>query len=587
MWQQKIHLWTIPSNKSRRVLRIAGRNRLRMKNKIDVMLKKALSSAVEKGRLKKCALPEYVIEVPKNPEHGHFATNLPMTLAAVQKRNPREIAGIILEHLKDEAAFFEKSEIAGPGFINFTVQAEEWCRVLTEILKRQKDYGRSDMGRNENILLEFVSANPTGPLHLGHGRGAALGDTLGRILSFCGYGVIREFYVNDAGLQIRMLGESIWARLKEKDDPDFQFPENGYHGEYIRDLADSISNEIDLDMKDPEKAVDRCAEKGKQIMLQEIQQVLDRFRVSFDVWTSESDLHASGLLEETLSSIRKKEHLYESDDALWIRTSKFGDDKDRVIQKSDGQYTYFASDIAYHLEKFRRGFTKAINIWGADHHGYVPRVKAALVSHGISEDWLSVLLIQLVKLWQEGRELRMSKRAGSFVTLQELLDEVGVDAARFVFLTKSHDSPLDVDMDLVKKQDSDNPVYYVQYAHARICSIIRKAGDQGITVPDHMEGLSRHLSLQEETAIIRTMSEFPALLKDICKTFEAHRLTYYLTHLAASFHRYFNLGLKNADQRVISENIPLTRARLILVSGVKIVIKNGLGLLGVSAPEKM
>ena len=558
-----------------------------MKNRIDGILKKTLSRCFEQGELKETTFPNYVIEVPNNSEHGHFATNLPMTLASGQKRNPREIASIILKNLKDEAHFFEKTEIAGPGFINFTIRAEEWCHILDQILQLQEGYGRSEMGCDEKILLEFVSANPTGPLHLGHGRGAALGDTLGRILSFCGHQVVREFYINDAGLQIRILGESIWARLKQKEDRANVFPENGYHGEYILDLADTIPEKTDLDPEDPDKAIEILAKTGSAIMLKEIQQALDRFRVNFDVWSCESDLYGSGLLEKTLESIRKRGHLYEHEGALWIKTSEFGDDKDRVIRKGDGQFTYFASDIAYHLEKHRRGFTKAINIWGADHHGYVPRVKAALISHAIPEKWLSVLLIQLVKLWQDGQELRMSKRAGSFVTLQELLDEVGVDAARFVFLTKSHDSPLDVDMDLVKKQDSENPVYYVQYAHARICSIIRKAEAEGIGVPERHDGISEQLGLKEEMAIIRTMSEFPSLLEDICKSLEAHRLAYYLTHLAASFHRYFNMGSKNGAHRVVTEDKTLTQARLMLVSGVRIIIANGLRLLGVSAPEKM
>ena len=558
-----------------------------MKAKIDGILKNTLSRCFEQGGLTKTSFPDYVIEVPNNPEHGHFATNLPMTLASSQKRNPREIASIILDNLRDEDDFFERMEIAGPGFINFTIRAEEWCHILDRILQSREDYGRSDMGHGEKILFEFVSANPTGPLHLGHGRGAALGDTLCRILSFCGHEVVREFYVNDAGLQIKILGESVWARLKQKIDPAYAFPENGYHGEYIVDLADAISRETDLDPEDSHKAIDHCAETGKKIMLKEIQQALDRFRVNFDVWSLESDLHASGLLEKTLEAVRNRGYLYEQEGALWIKTSEFGDDKNRVIRKGDGQFTYFASDIAYHLEKHRRGFTKAINIWGADHHGYVPRVKAALVSHNIPETWLSVLLIQLVKLWQDGQEVRMSKRAGNFVTLQELLDEVGIDAARFVFLTKSHDSPLDVDMDLVKKQDSENPVYYVQYAHARICSIIRKAESEGIAVPDRLEGISEQLSLKEELALIRTLSEFPPLLEDICGTFEAHRLTYYLTHLAASFHRYFNMGSKNGNLRVVTEDRTLTQARLILVSGIRTTIANGLKLLGVSAPERM
>ena len=558
-----------------------------MKFKIDAILKKTLSCCFDQGHLKKTTIPDYVIEVPKNSEHGHFATNLPMTLASSQKRSPREIASIILDHLKDEEDFFEKMEIAGPGFINFTIRAKEWCHILSQILRLHEDYGQSEMGRHEKVLVEFVSANPTGPLHLGHGRGAALGDTLCRIFSFCGHQVVREFYINDAGLQIKILGESVWARFKQMDDQGFAFPENGYHGDYILDLAETISRETDLNLLGHEKAIDHCAEIGKAIMLKDIQRALTRFRVNFDVWSTESDLFASGLLEKTLEAVRARGHLYEQDGAEWINTSEFGDDKDRVIRKGDGEFTYFASDIAYHLQKHQRGFTKAINIWGADHHGYVPRVKAALISHGIPSEWLSVLLIQLVKLWQDGQEVRMSKRAGSFVTLQELLDEVGVDAARFVFLTKSHDSPLDVDMDLVKKQDSENPVYYVQYAHARICSIIRKAESEGIAVPDRHDGLSECLALEAEMALIRTMSEFPLLLEDICKTLEAHHLTYYLTHLAASFHRYFNMGSKNGELRVVTEDKTLTQARLALISGVKIVIANGLKLLGVSAPEKM
>ncbi len=558
-----------------------------MKFKIDAILKKTLSCCFDQGHLKKTIFPDYVIEVPKNSEHGHFATNLPMTLASSQKRSPREIASIILDHLKDEEDFFEKMEIAGPGFINFTIRAKKWCSILSQILQLHQNYGQSEMGRHEKVLVEFVSANPTGPLHLGHGRGAALGDTLCRIFSFCGHQVVREFYINDAGLQIKILGESVWARFKQMDDQGFAFPENGYHGDYILDLAETISRETDLNLLGHEKAIDHCAEIGKAIMLKDIQRALTRFRVNFDVWSTESDLFASGLLEKTLEAVRARGHLYEQDGAEWINTSEFGDDKDRVIRKGDGEFTYFASDIAYHLQKHQRGFTKAINIWGADHHGYVPRVKAALISHGIPSEWLSVLLIQLVKLWQDGQEVRMSKRAGSFVTLQELLDEVGVDAARFVFLTKSHDSPLDVDMDLVKKQDSENPVYYVQYAHARICSIIRKAESEGIAVPDRHDGLSECLALEAEMALIRTMSEFPLLLEDICKTLEAHHLTYYLTHLAASFHRYFNMGSKNGELRVVTEDKTLTQARLALISGVKIVIANGLKLLGVSAPEKM
>ena len=551
------------------------------------MLLTTLEHCFEIGLLVKTDLPDFTLEVPNNPEHGHFAANLAMMLASSQRKSPLVIAKILLENLKDDENILESSEIAGPGFINFKIRSQEWCRVLSSVVESREHYGRNDTGNGKKILVEFVSANPTGPLHLGHGRGAALGDTLCRILSFCGYHVVREFYVNDAGQQIRMLGESVFARFKQKENPEYPFPEDGYKGEYITDLAEMISKETNLDLFSEEEAVSTCMQKGKDIVLKEIKEDLERFRVSFDVWSSETDLYGSGLIESTLQTLREKGQLYEEDGATWIRTSLFGDDKDRVIRKGGGQFTYFAADIAYHLQKFQKGYWKAINIWGADHHGYIPRVKAALSSHGVSPDWLSVVLIQLVKLWKEGEEVRMSKRTGNFVTLQELIGDVGVDAVRFVFLMKSHESPLDFDMDLVKKKDSDNPVYYVQYAHARICSIFRKAASEGIDLPSQTEGLSDHLVLEEEMALIRYIAGFSSLLNEISRSLEPHRLTYYLTDLAASFHKYFNMGSRNHEFRIITESAPLTRARLCLVDGIRIVLANGLDLLGISAPEKM
>jgi arginyl-tRNA synthetase len=322
-------------------------------------------------------------------------------------------------------------------------------------------------------------------------------------------------------------------------------------------------------------------------MLEEVKKDLDDFRVSFDIWSSESDLYASGLIEKTLELLRGKGELYEEEGALWIKTSSFGDDKDRVIKKSDGQYTYFAPDIAYHIEKWKRGFTRAINIWGADHHGYVQRMKAALKSNGIKEEWLSVLLLQLVKLWRGGEEVKMSKRAGLYVTLRELVDEVGVDSARFVFLTKNHDSPLDFDIDQVKKQDADNPVYYVQYAHARISSVFRKAASENLSLPTVPEPVLKRLELDEEMALIRFMADFPNLLEDIGRTLEPHRLTYYLAELASLFHRYFNLGTKDSEKRIVGEDPALSQARLCLIEGLRIVLSNGLRLLGIHAPERM
>jgi arginyl-tRNA synthetase len=558
-----------------------------MKKKLHALLKATTAQCMADGLLSPAAMPNYVIEVPNNPEHGHFATNLPMTLASGQRRSPKEIAKVLLDHLADDEGLLEEAKTAGPGFINFRITPRQWHQSLLEILNLGESYGRSDLGKGKNVLVEFVSANPTGPLHLGHGRGAALGDTLCRILAFCGHDVVREFYINDAGRQVRLLGESILSRMHQLRDPHYPFPEQGYHGQYVMDLAKVLIEKLGPKSLPDEEAASFCAREGKDIMLREIKADLEDFKVSFDVWSSENELHRSGLLEETLAGLQRAGHLYEEEGALWVRTSAFGDDKDRVIRKKDGQLTYFASDIAYHLLRWQRGFTKSIDLWGADHHGYIPRVKAALRANGVSDGWLSVLLIQLVKLWRGGQEVKMSKRAGSFVTLRELLDEVGVDAARFVFLTKHHDSPLDIDIDLVKRQDSDNPVYYVQYAHARISSIFRKAEEENVARPEPTPDLFRHLALDEEMALIRLLTEFPALLEEITTALEPHRLTYYLAQVAALFHRYFNLGTKTPQYRVVAKDPLVTQARLCLAEAVRIVIANGLSLLGITAPEKM
>ena len=558
-----------------------------MKDKLDNILKTTITDCFEKGVLDRTDLPDYVIEIPNNSGHGHFASNLAMTLASSQKRSPRDIAKIIIDNLQDHENFLEKVEIAGPGFLNFIISVDEWYNVLDNIIALRNEYGSLKTDSEKKVLVEFVSANPTGPLHLGHGRGAAMGDTLCRILSFEGYSVVREFYINDAGVQISLLGESVYSRWKQADNPGYPFPENGYHGSYIVELANKISEQIDLSAIDPKEAVEICSELGKEIMIEEIRQDLEQFRVSFDVWSYEKDLFSKGLVEKSLDEIKERGELYEKDDAQWINTSDYGDDKDRVVKKQDGQYTYFASDISYHLEKYKRGFDHAINIWGADHHGYVRRIKSALKADGLDESWLSVILIQLVKLWEAGQEVKMSKRSGQFVTLKELVDDVGVDAVRFVFLTKSHDSPLDFNIDLVKKQDSENPVYYVQYAHARICSIFNKADEQGISMTGSPDKILSRLKLDEEMRLIRYMAEFPSVLKEICVTFEAHRLTYYLTELAAMFHRYFNMGTSNPENRIIVEDKILSQARLFLVDAVRIVIKNGLNLLGCNAPKRM
>jgi arginyl-tRNA synthetase len=558
-----------------------------MKRKLEKILSATLSRCFESGMLSAAPIPPYVIEIPNNPAHGHFATNVAMMLASVQKRPPAQIAAVIVENIEDPDRLLERIQVAPPGFINFTISTGRWRRLAVEIAQRGVGYGRNDSAKGQKILLEFVSANPTGPLHLGHGRGAAIGDTLARILDFCGCNVSREFYVNDAGLQMRLLGESIYARWRKLRDASHLPSENGYQGEYISELAAIISGEIDLDDLNEEEAVNRCTSRGKELMLKQIAEDLSTFHVSFDRWYNESELFSAGLVEKTVTRARNQGQVYEDGGAVWLRTSSFGDDKNRVLIKQDGYHTYFASDIAYHLDKYARGYTTAINIWGADHHGYVPRMKAALSACGIPPEWLSVILIQLVKLWKGGQEVKMSKRAGQFVTLKELCEEVGVDAVRFVFLTKSHDSPLDFDADLVTKKDSENPVYYVQYAHARACSIFRKAAEAGIPPLHPEDAPAENLQLEEEFALIRKMAEFPDLLEDIASSFEVHRLTYYLGELANAFHRYFNMGNKNPECRIITGDPEVSGARLLLVQAIRTVIANGLALMGVTAPERM
>ncbi len=558
-----------------------------MKHELEKILSAALARSFESGMLSPAVIPPYVIEIPNNPAHGHFATNAAMMLASAQKRPPSQIASLIVGNIEDTGRLLEKVDIAPPGFINFTISRDRWLRLAVEIVRQGANYGRNDSARGRKTLLEFVSANPTGPLHLGHARGAAIGDTLARILDFCGCEVSREFYINDAGLQMKLLGESIYARWRGLHDQEYLPPENGYHGEYISELAETISGETNLGALEKQEAVDLCTTRGKELMLEQIAGDLSMFHVSFDRWYSESELFTSGLVEKTVERARSKGQVYEENGAVWLRTSTFGDDKDRVLIKQDGYHTYFASDIAYHLNKHSRGYNSAVNIWGADHHGYVPRMNAALRACGIPAEWLSVMLIQLVKLWKGGQEVKMSKRAGQFVTLRELCEEVGVDAVRFVLLTKSHDTPLDFDADLVTKKDSENPVYYVQYAHARACSIFRKAASEGIRLPHPEEVSVERLQMEEEFALIRKMSEFPALLEDIAVSLEVHRLTYYLGDLAGAFHRYFNMGNKDAGYRIVSGDTGVSAARLLLVQAVKTVIANGLALMGVTAPKRM
>lgn len=552
-----------------------------MKKQIEKILYKTLNLLFNNGYLKNTPVPDFVVEVPDKPNHGDFATNLAMILARAQKTSPRNIAEIIIKHLSDPDHYISKTEIGGAGFINFFIATDKWHRHLSQVITLKENYGSNSIGNGKKIMVEFVSANPTGPIHLGHGRGAALGDSLCRILKFCGYDAKREFYVNDGGQQVNILGKSIFSRLKQLSDSSYPFPENGYQGDYINELALEIIREEKLDSLDTNETISLLTEIGKKKILSEIKQDLLNFRINFDIWYKESSLYSSGKVDDAIKLLEKMGLIYEKEGALWIKTSNYGDDKDRVIRKKDSQLTYFATDISYHFDKWERGFNRVINIWGADHHGYVNRVKSALKARQIPDDWLDVLLIQLVKLYEGGKEVKMSKRAGRYVTLKELVEDVGVDAVRFVFLSKDNNTPLDFDIDLVKRKDSENPVYYVQYAHARICSIFQNAAEKNIYIPEDYDHLLRKLKLKEEIGLIKKMAEFPSLIEEIASNLSPHRLTYYLTELSGDFHRYYN------RHRIIIEDIQLTQARLSLAFAIKTVIKNGLGLLGVSSPEKM
>ncbi|MBX6423944.1 arginine--tRNA ligase [Thermosulfurimonas sp. F29] len=531
-------------------------------------------------------LPEGVsfkVEAPPREELGDYATNAALVASGRLGRPPREVAQELAERLSARTDLFSRVEVAGPGFVNFWVAPAYWQSVVARVLSEGKDYGRSDLGAGRRVQVEFVSANPTGPLHIGHGRGAAVGDTLARLLSFAGFEVVREYYINDRGRQMDILGRSVWLRARELSGEKVAFPEDHYRGEYIKDLARRLlEREPDLLDRPEEEALALCREFALREILDEIKRDLEDFGVTYDVWYSERKLYEKGEVEEALSALSAAGHLYEKDGALWFRASAFGDEKDRVVRRASGEPTYFASDIAYHREKFlKRGFDVVVDVWGADHHGYVPRLRAVLSALGIDPGRLRVLLIQMVNLIEGGELKSMSTRAGEFVTLRELVDEVGRDAVRFTFLTRKCDAPLDFDVELVKSQSSENPVYYVQYAHARLASVFRKAEEVGLSLPSP-EGVPAHrLDTTEDFRLLKLLDAFPVVIEEAAENLEPHRLTYFLLDLATALHDYYT------KHRFISEDGELSRARLALARAVKQVLATGLNLLGVSAPERM
>ncbi len=552
-----------------------------MKDRLRQQIGDALQACFDNNVLHSGVVPEVQIEVPGNPEHGDFSSNLAMAMARAEKKSPRQIAEALVAEL-GECDFLSKVEIAGPGFINFTLMPTCWYEVLNDISLKGEKYGVSTIGQRRKVQVEFVSANPTGPLHIGHGRGAAVGDAVASILQAAGFDVQREYYVNDAGNQVATLGRSIWMRLRESNGEAITFPEDGYQGEYIRDLAAKLHAEDPAVLEmDEEKAVKRCTAFGVSNVLEWIAADLKDFGITFDNWFSEQSLYDRDMVRLELAKLSDKGLSYEKDDALWLRTTAYGDDKDRVLIKSDGSPTYFASDVAYHMEKFDRGFERVIDVWGADHHGYVPRMKAVVAGLGHQPDDLEVLLIQMVNLLRDGQPYTMGKRSGNFITLREVVDEVGRDACRFYFLMRRSDSQLDFDLELAKRQSTDNPVYYVQYAHARVCSINRNAKEQGVAIPQQgMHDLSG-LVLPEELLLAKQLAKYPETVAGAAQSCEPHRVVYYLQELAAQFHSYYN------RQRVLVEDPSTTQARLYLVNGIRTVLANALTLLGVDAPERM
>jgi len=554
-----------------------------MKQTLTEILAQALSRAREKGELKLETQPIITLDTPREKTHGDLATTVAMALAKLEAKPPRKIAEIIIRNIQDEEGLIEKTDIAGPGFINFFLKQDRWKKTLFDIDADGISYGLRNIGRGEKVLVEFVSANPTGPLHVGHGRGAALGDTLANLLAAVGYDVSREFYINDAGRQIRLLALSVYARYQQALGNDFPFPEDGYHGTYIEEIAQGFQKVhgnkfLNISF---EECSSQFAEYGKETMLADIRTDLESFGVRFDTWFSEASLLSDGSVQHSLDELMESRNLYEQDGALWLRSTAYGDDKDRVVVKNDKSYTYLATDIAYHRNKLARGYKTLVNIWGADHHGYIQRVQAVIQAFGHPRDSLHILLVQLVAILRHGQPVPMSKRAGTFVTLRDVVQDVGSDAARYIFLTRRPDSHLDFDLDIAKEQSRENPVYYVQYAHARLASIFREAEARNIAVPRSETVDLSLLDLEEEHNIIKLLAKYPEIVEEAALAYEPHRLTFYLQDLAGLLHNYY------FKHRIISDDHAQSGVKLFLMKQVKSVIQSALKILGVNAPERM
>ncbi|MDK3845683.1 arginine--tRNA ligase [Staphylococcus pseudintermedius] len=526
------------------------------------------------------SIPEIKIEIPKDTKNGDYATNIAMVLTKLAKRNPREIAQLIVDHLDTEAAHVKKIDIAGPGFINFYLDSSYLNAVIDQALELDTQFGRVAESKNKKILVEYVSANPTGDLHIGHARNAAVGDTLCNILDAAGYDVTREYYINDAGNQITNLAKSIEARYLQHLGQKAEMPADGYHGQDIKnigaDLAEKQPNLMDL--SDDER-LKTFRQLGVDYEMAKLKQDLADFNIHFDNWFSETSLYEKGEIKAVLERMKENGYTYEQDGATWLRTTDFKDDKDRVLIKKDGTYTYFLPDIAYHYDKFQRGNDNLINLFGADHHGYINRLRASLETFGVDSDRLEIQIMQMVRLMQDGEEVKMSKRTGNAITLREIMDEVGIDAARYFLTMRSADTHFDFDMALAKEQSQDNPVYYAQYAHARICSILRQAEAQGYQV----EKAADYQTITNDKAIelLKKVAEFEPMIEGAAEARAPHRVTNYIQDLAAHFHKFYNA------EKVLTEDQAKTKAHLALIDAVRITLRNALQLVGVTAPEQM
>ena len=544
----------------------------------------AVNSAVANGELPQADMPDFIIEKPQDKKNGDFSSNIAMAGARAYKKAPRMIAESIVSNLDLEGTLFEKAEIAGPGFINFFLSDEYYAKILKDVVESGEDYGKSDYGEGKKILVEFVSANPTGPMHIGNARGGAIGDCLASVLQYAGYDVKREFYINDAGNQIEKFATSLEVRYLQACGKDIEMPEDAYHGADITEHADNFKAQYG------DKYADAPSEERRKALVDfalpqniaGLERDLGKYRITYDKWFRESTLHNDGSVERVIAALKEKGATYEQDGALWFKASEYGNDKDIVLIRNNGLPTYIVPDIAYHYNKLvTRGFDKAIDVLGADHHGYVPRMKAALTALGLDEDRLDIVIMQMVRLVRDGETIKLSKRSGKAITLNTLLEEVPIDAARFFFNLREPNSHFDFDLELAAKQSSDNPVYYVQYAHARICSILKRAKEQGVEITDPTMDEFKLLTSSEERELITHLSALTDEIISAARNYDPAKITHYVIELATLFHKFYNA------HRVVTDDKALMNARLYLCTAVKSTIHNILTMLKIEAPESM